>query len=154
MFGLFLFWIFSFKDVQPGLFFIRIFRVLNTVQSFIFKVHVVAVLSGNVQYFITSFSLCQQLFLNFFLNLFRFALLFSAACYILPDVFAFVNSFFNFLFLQPVVFAGELYYIIQPLVCQRVFPIFMSFFIKRWGCKCKNASAAPSFHYLFSQKAI
>ena len=31
-----------FKDVQPGLFFIRIFRVLNTVQSFIFKVHVVA----------------------------------------------------------------------------------------------------------------
>ena len=37
-----------FKDVQPGLFFIRIFRVLNTVQSFIFKVHVVAILSGNV----------------------------------------------------------------------------------------------------------
>ncbi|MBS5300722.1 MAG: hypothetical protein KHY39_06675, partial [Clostridiaceae bacterium] len=51
-----------FKDVQPGLFFIRIFRVLNTVQSFIFKVHVVAVLSGNVQYPITLFSLCQQLF--------------------------------------------------------------------------------------------
>ena len=37
-FGLFLFWIFSFKDVQPGLFFIRIFRVLHTVQSLIFKV--------------------------------------------------------------------------------------------------------------------
>ena len=41
MFGLFLFWILLFKDVQPGLFFIRIFRVLNTVQSFIFKVHAV-----------------------------------------------------------------------------------------------------------------
>ena len=54
-----------FKDVQPGLFFIRIFRVLNTVQSFIFKVHVVAVLSGNVRYFSTLFSLCQQLFSSF-----------------------------------------------------------------------------------------
>ena len=93
-------------------------------------------------------------FFNFFLNLFRFALLFSAACYILPDVHAFVNNFLIFLFTLTLFFAGELYYIIQPLVCQRVFPIFMSFFIKRWGCKCKNASAAPSFHYLFSQKAI
>ncbi|RHP42613.1 hypothetical protein, partial [Clostridium sp. AF32-12BH] len=37
-------------------------------------------------------------FLNFFLNPFRFALLFSAACYILSDVFAFVNNFFYFSF--------------------------------------------------------
>ncbi|RHP45595.1 hypothetical protein DWZ40_11800, partial [Clostridium sp. AF32-12BH] len=54
-----------FKDVQPGLFFIRIFRVLNTVQSFIFKVHVVVRSSDNVQYFITTFLLCQQLFSSF-----------------------------------------------------------------------------------------
>ena len=52
----------SFQRCPTRTLFIRIFRVLNTVQSFIFKVHVVAVLSGNVRYFITLFSLCQQLF--------------------------------------------------------------------------------------------
>ena len=52
----------SFQRCPTRTLFIRIFRVLNTVQSFIFKVHVVAILSGNVQYHITSFSLCQQLF--------------------------------------------------------------------------------------------
>ena len=66
MFGLFLFWNLISKMSNQDSFFIRIFRVLNTVQSFIFKVHVVATLSGNVQYLITSFSLCQQLFSSFF----------------------------------------------------------------------------------------
>ena len=56
----------SFQRCPTRTLFIRIFRVLNTVQSFIFKVHIVAVLSSNAQYFITLFSLCQQLFSSFF----------------------------------------------------------------------------------------
>ena len=64
-----MFRIFSFKDVQPGLFFIRIFRVLNTVQSFIFKVQLVAsVLSSN------SFILSQLVaFVKNFFNFFYFS---------------------------------------------------------------------------------
>ena len=84
-----------FKDVQPGLFFIRIFRVLNTVQSFIFKVHVVAVLSGNVQYLITLFSLCQQLFQFLFGNLFDFLPRSHGARIIISNVTAKVNSIFQ-----------------------------------------------------------
>ena len=76
LFGLFLFWILSFKDVQPGLFFIRIFRVLNTVQFFIFKVHFVVafVLSSN------SFILSQLLAFvnNFFYFFSTFYLFFKA----------------------------------------------------------------------------
>ena len=72
----------SFQRCPTRTLFIRIFRVLNTVQSFIFKVHVVAVLSGNVQYFITSFSLCQQFFYFLFESFqIRFAV-FSSVLYL------------------------------------------------------------------------
>ena len=95
----FLFWILWFKDVQPGLFFIRIFRVLNTVQSFIFKVHFVVafVLSSN------SFILSQSLaFVNNFFIFFKlsWSLLppFSAASYIISNASTNVNSFFQFFY--------------------------------------------------------
>ena len=57
-----------FKDVQPGLFFIRIFRVLNTVQSFIFKVHVVAA-SAATCYILSQRFLSVNNFFHFFLFL-------------------------------------------------------------------------------------
>ena len=148
MFGLFLFWIFSFKDVQPGLFFIRIFRVLNTVQSFIFKVHLVVSLSAATLIVYHSFKLLSTTFLNFFLNLFRFALLFSAACYILSDVHAFVNNFLFFLFTLTLFFAGELYYIILLLVCQRFFQI-LSYFIVKKELQMQECIQSP-FSTLFS----
>ena len=54
-----------FKDIQPGLFFIRIFRVLNTVQSFIFKVHVVAA-SAATCYILSQRFLSVNNFFHFF----------------------------------------------------------------------------------------
>ena len=76
MFGLFLFWISQFKDVfTKRLFFIRIFRVLNTVQSFIFK----------VQFFVSRLSLSKQLI--YYINLIRFC----------QALFYFVLKLFNFL---------------------------------------------------------
>ena len=143
MFGLFLFWIFSFKDVQPGLFFIRIFRVLNTVQSFIFKVHLVVSLSAATLIVYHSFKLLSTTFLNFFLNLFRFALLFSAACYILPDVHVLVNSFFIFLF-NPRCFSRVSYTIsFNRWFVNRFFQFFVLFFNKR-GSRMKSIHPAPS----------
>ncbi|RHT16851.1 hypothetical protein DW819_15370, partial [Clostridium sp. AM33-3] len=65
-----------------------------TVQSFIFKVHVVAVLSGNVKYHITSFSLCQQLFQFLFGNLFDFLPRSHGARIIISNVTTKVNSIF------------------------------------------------------------
>ena len=87
-------------------------------------------------------------FLIFFLNLFRFALLFSAACYILPDVHAFVNNFLIFLFTLTLFFAGELYYIILPLVCQRFFQI-LSHFITKKELQTQKCIRSP-FFTLFS----
>ena len=87
-------------------------------------------------------------FLNFFLNLFRFVLLFSAACYILPDVHAFVNNFLIFLFTLTLFFAGELYYIILPLVCQRFFQI-LSHFITKKELQTQKCIRSP-FFTLFS----
>ena len=101
MFGLFLFWILLFKDVQPGLFFIRIFRVLNTVQFFIFKVH-----------FVVAFVL-------------------SSNSFILSQLLAFVNNFFYFfqtlLKFVAAVFSGELYNIKPSNKCQQFFSIFLFF---------------------------
>ena len=80
-------------------FFIRIFRVLNTVQSFIFKVHFVVafVLSSN------SFILSQSL--------------------------AFVNNFFYFfqtlLKFVAAVFSGELYNTKYFYKCQQIFSTFL-----------------------------
>ena len=87
-------------------------------------------------------------FLNFFLNLFRFALLFSAACYILPDAHAFVNNFLIFLFTLTLFFAGELYYIILSLVCQWFFQI-LSHFITKKELQTQKCIRSP-FFTLFS----
>ena len=99
MFGLFLFWILSFKDVQPGLFFIRIFRVLNTVQSFIFKVHFVVafVLSSNFLS-ISQLLLFVNNFFIFLLNFWSSLPPFSAASYIISNLPTNVNSFFQFFY--------------------------------------------------------
>ena len=85
----------SFQRCPTRTLFIRIFRVLNTVQSFIFKVHVVAVFSGNAQYLITLFSLCQQLFQFLFGNLFDFLPRSHGARIIISNVTAKVNSIFQ-----------------------------------------------------------
>ena len=104
MFGLFLFWISQFKDVfTKRLFFIRIFRVLNTVQSFIFKV-------------------------QFLL----FACLFQNSLYILSNSFVFVKHFFILFwsFLTSLLFASQrqlLYHIRCPSICQQLFYFFWSF---------------------------
>ena len=92
-FGLFLFWIFSFKDVQPGLFFIRIFRVLHTVQSLIFKV--LALFRANAEGgiwtlapLLTTYSLSRGapsttwvLLLGWFINKYLFV---RAVCFVCP----------------------------------------------------------------------
>ena len=84
-----------FKDVQPGLFFIRIFRVLNTVQFFIFKVH-----------FVVAFVL-------------------SSNSFILSQLLAFVNNFFKFLFesfqIRFAVFNSVLYLTRCSRACQQLF---------------------------------
>ena len=98
MFGLFLFWILLFKDVQPGLFFIRIFRVLNTVQSFIFKVHAVAHSQQQLFKYTTVAFVCQQLFLFFFWTFWSSLPPFSAASYIISNLPTNVNSFFQFFY--------------------------------------------------------
>ena len=121
MFGLFLFWILWFKDVQPGLFFIRIFRVLNTVQSFIFKVH-----------FVVAFVL-------------------SSNSFILSQLLAFVNNFFNFfqlfIFLLKLttVFRGGalIYHFIVDFV-KGFFQIFLLFFSYSF-----HALYLVFFHLLF-----
>ena len=95
MFGLFLFWILWFKDVQPGLFFIRIFRVLNTVQSFIFKVHAVVCSQQQLFKYITVAFVCQQLFLFFFWTFWSSLPPFSAASYIISNLPTNVNNFFQ-----------------------------------------------------------
>ena len=72
LFGLFLFWNLSFKVVLPGLFFIRIFRVLNTVQSFIFKVQLVASVLSSNSFILSQLVAFVKNFFNFFISLLRF----------------------------------------------------------------------------------
>ena len=82
-------------------------------------------------------------FLNFFLNLFRFALPFSTACYILPDVHVLVNSFFIFLF-NPRCFSRVSYIIpFNHWFVNRFFQFFVLFFNKR-GSRMKSIHPVPS----------
>ena len=80
------------------LIFTWIFRVLNTVQSFIFKVHG-AVSFWQLIYYTTFFLLCQQLFLFFqtFWSCFPISSpLVPAALSIIANLFPKVNSFLHF----------------------------------------------------------
>ena len=90
-------------------------------------------------------------FLNFFLNLFRFVLLFSAACYILPDVHAFVNCILFFLFYPYAVFRGGviLYHFTAGL--STVFPNFILFYRKK-GAANASMHPKPLLHTIFPYK--
>ena len=90
-------------------------------------------------------------FLNFFLNLFRFALLFSAACYILPDVFAFVNSFFNFLFCNPL-FSRVSYTISFNHWFVNGFFQFLCHFLSKDGAANARMHPQPHLSIIFSHK--
>ena len=98
MFGLFLFWISQFKDVfTKRLFFIRIFRVLNTVQSFIFKVQSVACSHQQLVHYIRAVWFCQALFLKFFRSV-SASLLLNSNFGSLSYLVVFVNNFFTLFF--------------------------------------------------------
>ena len=101
MFGLFLFWISQFKDVfTKRLFFIRIFRVLNTVQSFIFKVQSVACSHQQLVHYIRAVWFCQALFWKVFSEAFpfRFSCCSTATLIVYHVVFALSTTFLSYLF--------------------------------------------------------
>ena len=135
MFGLFLFWISQFKDVfTKRLFFIRIFRVLNTVQSFIFKVQFVALFfSGNFYILSRCFWIVKHFFILFwsFLTSSLFAsqrqlLYHIALSLICQQLFYFSLIFF---FNQCPFFRGEDYNITPTNKRQALFSLFSDFHV-------------------------
>ena len=86
------------RCLNHRLFFIRIFRVLNTVQSFIFKVHLVASVSAatRLSYHIAAF--LSTTFLFFFELFSEVRAAFAAASYILSNPPPNVNNFFVFFY--------------------------------------------------------
>ena len=136
MFGLFLFWISQFKDVfTKRLFFIRIFRVLNTVQSFIFKVQFFVSrlpLSKQLIYYINLIRFCQALFL-FCFEVFQLPcrLCFNSNFYIISCCCRSVNKFFiffwSFVLISAPVFRGEDYNITPTNKRQAFFYFFLTF---------------------------
>ena len=137
MFGLFLFWISQFKDVfTKRLFFIRIFRVLNTVQSFIFKVQFLylACLSRNSSYIISSHSVFVKhffiLFWSFSTSLspvFQQQLLYHIM--LLPICQQVFYFFWSFVLISAPVFRGEDYNITPTNKRQALFSLFSDFHV-------------------------
>ena len=138
MFGLFLFWISQFKDVfTKRLFFIRIFRVLNTVQSFIFKVQFFVSrlsLSKQLIYYINLIRFCQALFL-FCFEVFQLPcrLCFNSNFHIISCCCRSVNKFFiffwSFVLISAPVFRGEDYNITPTNKRQAFFLLFSDFHV-------------------------
>ena len=85
------------------LFFIRIFRVLNTVQSFIFKVQFLSlsllVFHQQLVHYIRVLRACQALFCFIFSIIFQIVAPFCGAFIILPDPLQNVNHYFTFFYI-------------------------------------------------------